>query len=234
MGNVVQFATVAKNPSMGRTAGTFPAALNWALKATLKIAVDGNVHPISVQSAVAGERAFIFSDGAGNLSFAKEPIFETRSIYTGGSTLWYDVTIVLWTFGMLCSSRVHGGTWTNHTNMFGGGEPSWTPTQIHLNNEIGSTDNGTVRFAALEWFGTYLVGGATNENEAQAYLQQLCNSRAPSGDPNSYFYNPFNNAASVNVDTSPLAQNWSLIGTPTNVANDDPFGDFNAALLGSN
>jgi len=230
---VVQFATVSKTPSMGRTTGSFPPALNWAFRATLKIVVDSNVHPISIQSAT-NERAFIFTDGAGGMFFAKTPIFETRTIFTGGSSDWWDVTIVVWTFGMLCSSRVHGGSWTNHANMFGGGEPSWTPTQIHVNNETGSTDNGTVRFAAIEWFGKYLIGGATDEDEAQAYLQTLCDSRAASGDPNAYFYNPCNAAASVNVDSSPLAENWTLVGTPTNVANDDPFPvEYNAALLGT-
>lgn len=92
--------------------------------------------------------------------------------------------------------------------------------RVFANDDFLVDMEGTIRCAGLRIFQRDL----TTALSSTAAIQAEFGSRTPVSTTNLVFANPGDGTTALNIDQSATADNFTLTGTPTAIANDDPWG----------
>lgn len=104
---------------------------------------------------------------------------------------------------------------------------STSSMRVFANDDFLVDMEGTIRCAGLRIFQRDLTSGLSSTTAIQAEFA----SRTAVSTTNLVFDNPGNGIQALNIDNSAAASNFTLTGSPTAIANDDPWGAADVATL---
>ncbi len=211
----VQFDPVDGVPYMFRDTNT-PGVLSTTVVIVAKVTSYEDFFALVSLRSTDNNATEIWGDASGTIN--EELDFGGAiAAFTGSEGGWVCVAFTLENSGgvslMRTRWRLFGGTSTAGSTDTEGVN-NFNRIRIAANDTFATDMEGQFRFAKIGVWNATLTTGQIDAEFSNRTLQLSTNC---------VFYNDCSSAANVGVDGSPVAQNMTVSGTPTDVAGDDPW-----------